>query len=343
MGIQDNKKWYDRRSKKLQKKKKRRNRRSYNPNGNLPIEVNGNQYNFMGEYRATAPRVFSFINNLDETTAMFSSLIEAIKGGTHKKRFFFDSAGVEDVTTDVILYIIAIIRNIKISRLKQYSYSGNLPKNNEAAKVYNESGLDKYVQSKRQELPANNAKMQIASAKRTDGQLAAQICQFIMEKFDVDRKAIQYIYKTIIEMMSNTVYHAYNNTKEEIMYPCWYMYAEYTGEIVRLIFLDTGMGIASTVRKKFPFEQHIKKDSELIESAFLGDFRTETQKDHRGLGLPALKEYTEKKKFKNFMVLSGNGGYKCEENGEFMKFDFENKIYGTIYVVDINNIGEKTC
>lgn len=343
MGIQSSKLWHDRRSKKLHKAKKHRKQKGGSNYSGISLESDIPKYDFMGEYKAIAPAVFSFIDNLDGTAKMFAELIEAIRNGSHKKRFFLDSSCVENVSADVILYIIAIIRNIKINRLKQYVFVGNLPQNSEATKVYIESGLYKYVQSKKQELPSNNSKMQIASAKRTDGQLAAEMCQFIMDKFSVDMTATQYVYKTIIEMMSNTVYHAYNSTKDEIMYPCWYMYAEYTGNIIRLIFLDTGMGIAATVRKKFPLEQHIRKDSELIESAFFGEFRTETKKDHRGLGLPALKEYAETKKFKSFVVLSGNGGYKCEEDGTFKKFDFKNKIFGTIYVIDIENIGEKVC
>lgn len=336
MGIRNTKIWYDRRSRKLKNKKKKKGRKYVGSNFNSVYKDDENeQYDYIGEYRATAPKVFSFVDNLEETTEMFGKLLDAIKNGTYRKRFFFDASIVEDVTTDVVLYIIAVIKNIKINRLRQYTFAGNLPQNNEAARVYNESGLYKYVRSKKQELPANNSKMQIASGKKTDGVLASQICKFVMEKFGITQRNTQYVYKTIIEMMSNAVHHAYDNTQEEIMYPCWYMYAEYSENKIRLIFLDTGLGIATTVKKKYFFEKYIKKDSELIESAFMGEFRTETQKEHRGLGLPALKEYAEKGYFKSFFVLSGKGGYKYQGNGMFSRLDIENKIYGTIYVIDL--------
>lgn len=343
MGIRISKIWYDRRSRRLQRKKKRKVKGWSGNSREILKDSPKIEYDFMGEYRATAPSVFSFINNLDQTAEMFGDLIEAIKNGTHKKRFFFDSASVESVTADVVLYIIAIIRNIKINRVRQYTFVGNLPVKEEAARVYNESGLDKYVQSKKQDLPANSSKMQISSGKKTDGRMAGEICKFIMDKFGVTKESTQYIYKTIIEMMSNTVHHAYSSTKEEMMHPCWYMYAEYTGSIIRLIFVDTGLGIATTVKRKYLFEEYIKKDSELIESAFLGEFRTETRKDYRGLGLPALKEYAEKKYFKNFLVLSGRGGYKYEQDGSFTRIDIKSRIYGTIYIIDLENIGERAC
>lgn len=333
MGIRKKKIWLDKRSKKLHKSKRRRGKN--NPNyAPVVAEMVDVTYNSESEYRAEAPLVFSFINNTEETAQMFSYLIDAIKRGANKKRFFIDSAKVEEVTTDVVLYIIAIIRNIKISRIRQYVFAGNLPKVKEAEKVYIESGLDKYVRSKKQELPANNSKMQIASGKTTDSVFASQICKFIMEKFGVAKKKTQYMYKTIIELMSNVVYHAYN-MRDEIMYPEWYLYAEHTGNKIRLIFLDTGAGIATTVRKRV-YERITMSDSRLIESAFNGEFRTETKKDNRGLGLPALKDYALENKFSSFLVISGKGGYRCEQNGEFVRLDFENLVYGTIYVIEID-------
>lgn len=343
MGIRLKKTWYDRRSKKLHKAKKKKAYTGYIDYSNKSVDTSTVTPTYVAEYRAEAPKNFSFIDNLQETSEMFHNFLEAIVNGTHRKRFFIDSSEVENVTVDVVLYIIAIIRNIKVNRIRQYAFVGNLPKNEDAAKVYNESGLYKYVQSKKQDLPKNNTKMQIASGKNTDGILASEMCKFVMEKLSVTKNQTQYLYKTIIEMMSNAVHHAYTNSREEMMYPCWYMYAEHSDNKVRLIFLDTGLGIATTVKKKFPFEQPIRKDASLIESAFLGEFRTETRKDHRGLGLPALKEYAEMKYFKNFLVLSGRGGYKYEENGTFSKIDIPYKIYGTIYVIDLEDIGDFIC
>ena len=77
--------------------------------------------------------------------------------------------------------------------------------------------------------------------------------------------------------MSNVYFHAYTN--DELMKPVWYMYAEYTNNCVRFIFVDTGMSIARTVRRNSIYEKVVKKlnidnDSKLIKSAFDGAFRT---------------------------------------------------------------------
>lgn len=333
MGIQNKKIWLDRRSRKLLTKKRYKFKKRYSSFSKSPIQFNSSENDFIGEYRAVAPSVFSFINNIEETALMFGDLIEAMKSSPYKKRFFFDSSDVENITTDVLVYIIAVIRNMKCNKTKQYTFAGNLPIDMEARKIFEESGLYKYVQTKSGILPSNSEKMQIITGKKTDSLLASQICKFVMEKFNVDKIHIQFLYVTIIELMSNVVHHAYND-KEEIMYPCWYLYAEYNRGKIRFVFVDTGLGIATTVRKRI-LENFVTNDADLIESAFAGEFRTETKQPNRGLGLPKLKDFATDKKFSDFYVISGNGGYKYKDSGCFEKINLNNKVYGTIYVFEV--------
>ncbi len=335
MGIRSKKIWLDRRSKKLRKKAINRNPKSYykkavgNERVPLPIAYNN-------EYKALAPEIFSYIYNTDETAGMFVGVIEEINRGIYGRRFFFDSSSVENVTTEVLVYIIAIICNMKFNKIKQYSFAGNLPKNESAKKVFEESGFYKFVQTRNRKLPSNSQKMQIVSGKKTDSVIAGQICKFVMDKLDKDKVYTQFIYKTIVELMSNVVHHAYHD-KEEIMYPCWYLYSEYDKDKVRFIFVDTGLGIATTVRKKiYENIKFIVGDADLIESSFAGENRTETRQHNRGLGLPALKEYVIDGKFSSFFVISGSGGYKYISQGKFEKVNLRNKIYGTIYILEVD-------
>lgn len=70
---------------------------------------------------------------------------------------------------------------------------------------------------------------------------------------------------------------------------------------IRFIFVDTGFGIANTVKKNFKekVQQLFGKmlglgiainDAQLIQSAFNGDFRTSTNQDNRGNGLVTVKK-----------------------------------------------------
>ena len=131
----------------------------------------------------------------------------------------------------------------------KYSFRGNLPNNNFAAQVYNNSGFMSYVKSKSKRLPASGDKIQIKSGNKTDSIVASEFCTFVMDKLNKTLKDVLPIQKVLIELMSNVYHHAYNN--DDIMQKKWYLYAEHTQASVRFVFVDTGSGIAKTVRKNF--------------------------------------------------------------------------------------------
>lgn len=342
MGI-SNKEWLDKRSRNLQKKRNKvKDRRYYGTNINNSsrgADIKEDTYYNINwpEYNVKAPQIFSFIKNSQEVISFFDDILTEIKRQRYKQKFFIDSEDVYDVTIDALVYIIAIINNIKLNRTMLYSYAGNLPLSLEAQKAYCESGFFKYVKSKLPEALCPNSKLQIMSGKITDQNTARLLCLFVMEKLHVDRVFINTLFKSLIEMMSNAVHHAYKD--EELMIPCWYVFAEYNGDSVKFVFVDTGFGIANTVKKKFWEKLGINNaDSELIYSAFYGGFRTETNLKNRGLGLPALKEYVIDGYFNEFFVLSGQGSLILEKDGaqnKLTKQEYNNKIYGTIYSFEI--------
>ena len=190
-------------------------------------------------------------------------------------------------------------------------------------------------------MPKSSDKVQIVNGKVTDQEVARKMCIFVIEKLKTDKIFTNTLFKTLIELMSNAVHHAYNTNNEELMYPCWYIYAEYVNDNkVQFIFVDTGLGIANTVRKNFLEKIRLKSnsDSGLIESAFNGEFRTETGKKNRGLGLPAIKDFVLRGNLNDFFVLSGKGSYKLTEcNGKniLQKNDYINNILGTVYSFQI--------
>ncbi|WMJ88881.1 ATP-binding protein [Anaerocolumna sp. MB42-C2] len=341
------KEWLDNKSKKYNIKKRNK---KYNPNktsNNLAKtpKIANDFYNVnWGFYTKDAPTIFSFIKNTDYTIMYFNDIINEIRNGKFKQTFFIDSANVCLVTTDALVYIIAIIHNIKLNRIKRYSFKGNLPNIERAKKTYLESGFFNYVELTYKELPKSNEKMQIVTGKVTDQSIAKQMCLFVMQKLDENRAFTTTLFKTLIELMSNAVHHAYNDD-DELMFPCWYLYAEHIDNKVQFIFIDTGLGIANTVRKNFWEIVKLKKntDSDLIESAFNGEFRTETKQKNRGLGLPAIKNFVVSGKLSNFFVLSGKGICKLYNEGNknnLTKIENNNRIYGTIYSFEITGRSE---
>ncbi|ASN67515.1 hypothetical protein 10S2_7 [uncultured Caudovirales phage] len=340
------KKWLDYRSHKLQARKyhdKSRNKKRFQSSFKS-TSINDNKSNNyirnIVESRKEVPRSFSFIDSPSDTIDFFNDLVLEIKQKHYKKIFFINSFDVESVTVDALIYLIAIMQNIKINLEMQYTFKGNLPHNEYASITYKESGFMAYVESKIKRLPDSTNKMKITSGSRNDPQIASQMCKFVMDKLNKKITDTLSLHKILIELMSNVYHHAYNNT--DINKKIWYIYAEFVDDCIRFVFVDTGAGIASTVRKNF-FEKLGRltgtsySDGDLIYSTLKGDFRTETKKVHRGNGLSGVKDLAKTGLFRNFTVISGSGSCAIsnDENKELIKANYNNSIYGTIFIFDV--------
>lgn len=289
-----------------------------------------------------APKKFSLTENTEETMAFFMKFVQEIERKQYRTHFYIDSSLVEYVTVDALIYLIAILQNDRINIQMKYRYSGNFPLNENAKKIYENSGFTDYVDSKTRNLPADTEKMRIVSGLKNDADTAKKFCEFVMEKLGKKRIEVRPLQKIFIELMSNVYHHAYGNN--EIMAKKWYIYAEHIEDHVRFVFVDTGMGIAKTVRKNFKEKIAnifgIKtKDATLLQSAFEGEFRTQTKEEHRGNGLSTVKEQALSGLFKNFEVISGRGkciiSSECDVQENMIVYDYENTIYGTLYTFDV--------
>ena len=244
---------------------------------------------------------------------------------------------MEKVTVDSLIYLIVILQNEELNITMKYSFAGNYPINQEANKVYAESGFNDYVKSHMKNLPKSNEKMCIVNGTGNRSDISKELCDFVIDKLGKNRKQILPLQRVLIELMSNVFYHAY--AKNSFMAKKWYMYAEHIDNYVRCVFVDTGQGIAKTVRKNFG-EQLIKlfglklDDSRLIKSAFNGDFRSATNEKHRGNGLSTVKANVENEIFEEFEVLSGHGRCilpKEDSVDEMIVVNYSSVLYGTLY------------
>ena len=338
------KKWLDRRSRKFQSKKYHKNNKKCSHSGfgvaTVTKNSSSNYIRNIIESQKEVPESFSFTSSPVDTIDFFNDLVQDIKHKQFKKVFFINSYKVECVTVDAIIYLIAIMQNIKINIEMQYTFRGNLPKNESASIIYRESGFMTYVESKIKRLPDSTNKMKITSGNKNDPQMASQMCRFVMEKLNKKIKDTLSLHKILIELMSNVYHHAYNNT--DINKKLWYVYAEFIEDHIHFVFIDTGAGIARTVRKSF-FEKAgsasgmFYNDGDLIHSTLKGDFRTETKESHRGNGLSGVKDFAETGLFRNFTVISGSGScvISDNENKELVKNNYNNSIYGTIFIFDV--------
>ncbi len=285
----------------------------------------------------TPPKIFSLTKNTEDTMRFFMYFAKELERKEQGKTFFVDSSKVEQVTADALIYLIAILENEQLNKKMRYIFTGNYPDNGEAKKVYAESGFNDYVESKMRKLPKSTDKMCIISGTRNQSKTARDLCDFLIRTLGKNRVQIQPMQRILIELMSNVYYHAYE--KNSFMAKKWYLYAEHIGEKVNCIFVDTGKGIARTVRKNF--KEKIErlfgvgtKDSELIESAFRGEFRTQTGEGHRGNGLSSVKKNAKNALFEGFEVVSGHGRCAYPNDQDAVSREATNypaMLYGTLY------------
>lgn len=313
-------------------------------NKSLKNERNSNYSDTNNRYEYTAPLNFSLINNPIETTDFFSRIISiSINKRNYKKRIFIDVSRITTLTIDALMYLLAIINNMKVHFKKNLSISGNAPEDSKVRKLFSESGFYQFVHYIGSEpLTKNENTIQIVSGEKCDTELAKQISDFVCKKSQVSKRSCSFLYNMMIELMSNTHKHAYPGRKQ-VFYPRWYCFAEYDkNKTISFSFMDTGAGIPTTVRKNFA-EQidllRIKEDYKYVVSALNGEFRTSTRKGYRGKGLPKIREYCAENKINNLHIITNKADVTIN-NENICSVDIESSLRGTLYYwqVDLSKL-----
>ena len=281
--------WHDRHSNKRAKSTKKRKKIcrtvQFQSNNILIQEKNKN------EVRCTLPKNFSIIENSNVTIMSFNKLFDYIYKNRHtRKHIFMDLSQTESFTIDAIMFLLAIVNNLKQQYRVNLSFKGNSPQANAPKKIFDESGFYNYVKYLgEEELDKNDDNIQIVSGVKCNVKLAQRISDYVQAKLKMECKKLHFLYVMMIELMTNTNKQAYCK-KSEIMDSKWFCYVRCTDDkTIAFSFLDTGAGIPSTIKKNF-FEQ-IKsfaslQDTILMVSALNGEFRSQTSQGNRGKGIP---------------------------------------------------------
>lgn len=237
------------------------------------------------------------------------------------------------------MYLLAIVNNMNKIFQQKFSFSGNEPLNPNIRKMFTESGFYSFVKYYGSDpITKSSNTVQIVSGNDSDTKLAKRISDFVAEKAGLSLKSNQFLYIMMIELMSNTHKHAYNDNG--ILFPRWYCYVDYNreDETISFTFMDTGEGIPATVRKKFSEKLDflkIKEENEYVISTLEGDFRTATKQAHRGKGLPRIRKFCTENKIQNMRIITN----KADISVNLSDYDsnvLSNPLHGTLYYWKIN-------
>ena len=281
------------------------------------------------------PINFSVINNSTETIDFFNSIEKYIVDKEHRAHVFLNMENVTNITVDALMFLLAIIQNIKKNG-NIYSFSGNLPRDINTRRIVQTSGFLKFLQKSNVKTIFNSNTIAIRTGNNADPKLAGDICDLISNSEGNKLKNTKFLYTILGEMMSNANEHAYENGNKKAQK--WLLFVEKINNIYRFIFLDTGLGIIKTIYKNWKERIFGKNQKELLVSAFNGEFRTQTEERNRGKGLPRIKKAVRDESVSKIDVITNRVIYKLSKediNDELSEIDCN--LDGTLYYWEIIN------
>lgn len=327
--------WQLSKSKKEMKKRRKENI-ARQKSARRKEEVTLSGYNSSRKYigdSVIAPKVLSVFENSSETLSFFKNVSDKIRLQKYRGRIYFDLSNVVTVTVDAIMYLIATIKNTKRAKALNLEFSGNVPTDNDAKNIFETCGFYNYVSPQYNiQNSTHNKRISITHGREADPVLAGKICEFVHTCSNCDRLITKPLYTLIMELMTNTKQHAYNNNTR--MENNWYVFVEDHKSYMYFVFLDTGAGIPNTIRTNGLLEK-IKNtlnwdDSYFIASALRGELRSETKLDYRGQGLPEIYVKATSQYINDFSIISGYGKCSVHSTGEINKMQLSSELIGTI-------------
>lgn len=329
--------------------KKQRNRRKNKKKKSNNSHVISNKDSAIQPYKTfKAPPIFSIIENPEETIRFFNLILEIIEKirkmvkqrKTKQSMYFFkiDMKEVKKITGDALMYLLTVIKNTRGKKSLPVNWIGNFPEDKEIREFLQASGYLDYMKTDKRNLIKTNEKIQIRTGKTyvyTDNKdIRKEVVDFTIEKLNKNKKEMLFLFNILTEVITN-IEHAYNIKDDLIFDPSWYIMVENNPDRIKYTFMDNGLGIPTTVKKKV-FEEVLKKfniDTEYkyIKTALDGSYkRTQTEKRERSTGLPDVYEKLKNKKICNLIIIS-NSAYYCEDNSK----DINENLIGTIICWEI--------
>lgn len=289
-------------------------------------------------YCPQIPDYFSLLDNTKETLQYFKLIHESIVEATVRDIIYFNLANVKSASPDAFMYIVAILHNDPKIKAFKIRCHGNEPLALEPRKTLRMAGFFQYVESKSFHPTESEEKLlRINRGAEPNPLYAKKLCDFIHSRTGnaIDRKKTKRLYAMLIELMNNTRQHAFsesNSVWNSKALHNWYSYAEDLDDEIRFVFLDTGLGIPSTIKKTFWEKiQPLTSDAKLMSSALHGEFRTKTGKRFRGKGMPEIYESAKNHYISSLKIFSGKGMCSIEDDGSIDETNLEMKFHGTLF------------
>ena len=207
-----------------------------------------------------------------------------------------DFRKIEVLTPDAIALLVAKLRErpARGGRVR-----ASRPTKTSPRRIWNDSGLTDIFQSAdADDLPEPHGKIIMRSMVETNPDAALFLREFAQQYIRLEREAHWLSVQTILlEGMANTVNHADGSTGEERQQSgeAWYaaVYCDEVTSSAKFTFLDTGVGILESLRKKPPLRDRLlmstTSSDAVLAKVLEGAITSSTGLKHRGEGLPEIR------------------------------------------------------
>jgi len=271
-----------------------------------------------------APQNFSFLDNTDEVVKYFNIVKDNVDSNQPVR---IDISKIKNLSPDIIILQIAVLKDKKSMRV---GMNGNAPEDPNLRKIFVESGLYNFVNSKGKKRVADNNKLwKHSTNNQVKGEIAGEavaICKSLFEQngiiYDTDN-----IYNLLVEAMSNTINHA-DKKKANINWWLYYFIDE-SEKTIKYSFIDLGIGIfkSASFDSYRSFANIFVPGNSLLVKPFLeGKIISSRENDNEisGKGVRQIINCAENPEFTKFSIITNDQMINVKEKtNQSLSHNFE--------------------
>lgn len=295
-----------------------------------------------------APRIFSLIENEDETLEFIKNVISSYE---KRRKTFINLRFVDYITNDALLLLLS---NMVRFKTRNIDFNGNFPKNINCERMVMNSGFfeslyDTIKRGNSYDLAGKSSSFHTHANKKVDQQKTAEIIERACRTIWNEPKRCPKVQRAFIELMQNTNNHAADEKGKKH----WWMSVshDYKNKKVVISFLDFGMGIIRSLENKkvgdkfykwqeifkqyWPWaKSHDQILKLILEGALYNDIPATVTGDYnRGKGLPGIYKAFKENNLVNLVVITNNV-YANVGKGDFHVM--KNEFLGTFVSWEMN-------
>lgn len=280
-----------------------------------------------------APSVFSIKQNPNKVF-QFIALLKSFRLKKQVKAVFISLKDCTYISNGAVALMISVIKELKSFNIK---VSGSYPDDKPTRAILEKSGFFDFVignVSEENRVTPNTILQQGTDV--VDSEIITPLVLKSMKFLYGKPYRNQRIQSLLIELMANTVNHAFavNKTSK------WYLSIspDEENKKVMFTFIDNGQGISNTLNLKF-FDKiaslFLGSNGQILQAAFDGKFGSRTKERKRGRGLPSIKKCFTENFISNLVVITNNVflDFKSNET-QLLDYNFDGTCY--YWELDLN-------